>query len=108
MVSSKSRKQVAVEFFMMLAFIVPFATARAGEGTTMTSAKGSAESRPASDVSAPAESQPNGPSAAPVASLLLELQQLKETVEGQAERIAKQTQELEFERAAIHDELDRI
>ena len=108
MVSSKSLKQVAVEFFIILAFIVPFATARAGEGTTVTSAKGSAESRPASDVSAPAESQPNASSAAPLTSLLLELRQLKETLEGQSERIAKQTQELESERAAIHDELDRI
>ena len=108
MVSSKSLKQVAVEFFIILAFIVPFATARAGEGTTMTSAKGSAESRPANNVSAPAESQPNASSAAPLTSLLLELRQLKETLEGQSERIAKQTQELESERAAIHDELDRI
>ena len=108
MVGSRSLKQVAVEFFTILAFILPYATARAGEGTTVSSAKVPAESRPASDISTPTESQPNASSAAPLAPLLLELRQLKETVEGQSERIAKQTQELESERAAILDQLDRI
>jgi hypothetical protein len=105
---SKSLKRIGVEFFIVLAFIVPSAAARAGDDATTTSASGSAESRPASNVSAPAESQPNASAAAPLASLLLELRQLKETVEGQSERIAKQTQELESERAAVRDELDRI
>ena len=83
MFRSKSLKRVAIESLILLAFIMPSAAARAGEETTVTPAT-------------------------PPAPLLLELQQLKETVEGQSERIAKQTQELESERAVIHDALDRI
>jgi Putative porin len=83
MFRSKSLKRMAVESFILLVFIMPSAVARAGEETTATPA-------------------------APPAPLLLELQQLKETVEGQSERIAKQTQELESERAVIRDALDRI
>lgn len=108
MLRSKSLKRMAVNVFIVLASTMPSAVASTGEGAAVTPASGSAESRLASTVSAPAKSQPNASSAMPLAPLLLELQQLKETVEGQSERIAKQTQELESERAALRDELDRI
>jgi hypothetical protein len=42
------------------------------------------------------------------AALVTELQQLKDTVQAQAQRLVEHTQELESERAALHDELDRI
>jgi len=108
MFRSESLKGIALKIFIVLAFIGPRATARAGEGDTPASASASAESHPALNVSAPAESRPNSPAATPLPPLLLELQQLKETVEGQSERIAKQAEELESERAAVSDELDRI
>jgi hypothetical protein len=108
MFRSESLKGIALKIFIVLAFIGPPATARAGEGDTPASASASAESHPALNVSAPAESCPNSPAATPLPPLLLELQQLKETVEGQSERIAKQAEELESERAAVSDELDRI
>jgi len=108
MFRGSSPKRIAVNVFIVLALIISSASARAGEGETALPASSATGSRPASDVSAPAASQPNAPTAAPLAPLLLELQQLKETVEGQSERIAKQSQELESERAAVRDELDRI
>jgi hypothetical protein len=52
----------------------------------------------------------NAPSAsgAPNAALALELRQLKESVQAQAQILAAHTQELEAERASLHEELDRI
>ncbi len=42
------------------------------------------------------------------AALVNELQQLKDTVQAQAQRLIEHTQELESERTALRDELDRI
>ena len=42
------------------------------------------------------------------AALVDQLQQLKETVQAQAQRLVEHTQELESERSALRDELDRI
>lgn len=108
MLRIKSPKRLAVEFLIVLAFILFSAAARARAEDSVTTASDSTESRPAGNASAPAERQPNAQSATPLAPLLGELQQLKETVEGLSERIANQTQELESERAAIRDQLDRI
>ena len=44
----------------------------------------------------------------PLRHCCLNCSNCSETVEGQSEKIAKQTQELESERAAVLDELDRI
>jgi len=49
-----------------------------------------------------------GAPAAANAALVNELQQLKDTVLAQAQRLVQHTQELESERAALHEELDRI
>jgi len=108
MTGSTRLKRIAAHFLIISIFIIPSTAARAGDDVALTPASGSAESHPASNVSEPAVSQPNASSVTPLAPLLLELQQLKETVEGQSERIAKQTQELESERAGVRDELDRI
>lgn len=104
----ESLRGMAVQLFIGLTFIMPAMAARAGEGDNVTSASVGAESRPAGNVSAPAENSPSPSPAAPLAPLLLELRHLKEMVEGQSQRITKQTQELESERAAIRDELDLI
>ena len=42
------------------------------------------------------------------AALVNELQQLKDTVQAQAQRLVEHTQELESERTALHEELERI
>src|SRR5277367_7134431 len=42
------------------------------------------------------------------ATLANELQQLKDTVQAQAQRLIEHTQELESERTALHEELERI
>ena len=42
------------------------------------------------------------------AALVNEIQELKDTVQAQAQRLIEHTQELESERKALHDELDRI
>ena len=108
MFRSESLKGLAVQSFIFLAFSMPSVAARAGEADAVTPASTVAESRPAGNASAPAEGRPDAPMATPLARMQLELQQLRETVEGQSERIVKQAQELESERAAVHDELDRI
>jgi hypothetical protein len=106
--TSLKQNKIVVNFYVLLAFIMTSGVACAGEEATVMSASGSAAPRPAGNISAPTGSQPNESSATSLAPLLLELQQLKVTVEGQSVQIAKQTQELETERAAIRDELDRI
>jgi hypothetical protein len=108
MYRSKSPKRMAAEFLIVLAFLIPSAVSRAGDEAASVSANDLAKSRPAGNIPELAGKQPDAPAATPPAPLLLELQQLKETVEGQSARIAKQTQELESERASIRDELDRI
>ena len=100
-------KRVGANLLILLVMNISFAAARATEGDPVTPA-GSAESHPAGSVSTPRETQPAAPPATPIAPILLELQQLKEKVEGQSEQIAKQSLELESERAAVRDELDKI
>ena len=57
---------------------------------------------------APVESGGGAPSPSALAPLLLELEQLKGSVEIQAQRFAEHTQELESEREAIEGEMDLI
>ena len=61
----------------------------------------------AKDGSKTAASDTSGGSGAN-AALLNELQQLKDTVQAQAQRLIEHTQELESERTALHEELGRI
>ena len=108
MFRSGDLKRKAVGLLIFLALSMPAMAAHSGEGATAISASDTTDSRPAGIVSAPAESQPNVPPAAPIQPLLIELQELKETVEGQSVQIANQTKQIESERAAIRDELERI
>jgi len=103
----KSKWIVAV-IFVVSAAVMPWLTVSAGEGTAAAPAA-SAENRPAGvDPPSRAEGQPGSPAPTPVAPLILELQDLKQTVQAQAQRLAEHTQELESERAALEDELGRI
>ena len=108
MFRSKSTKRMPVESLIVLAFLMPSAILRAGDEAAPVSANDPAVSRPAGNLPELPGKQPDVPAAIPPAPLLLELQQLKETVERQSARIAEQTQELESERSSIRGELDRI
>ncbi len=99
----------AVALLLALISLVPCrAAASNGDGNLAAPAITPAESHPVRKISLPAEAAPNAPLTPPPSPLLIELQQLKEAVEGQAERIAKQNQEIESERADLRNELDRI
>ena len=108
MLRNRNLKRLALEFSIILAFLPSSAVARASDEAASESASTPAKPRP-DNISESAESQPEvAATTTPVAALQLALQQLRETVEEQSARLAKQTQELESERASIRDELDRI
>lgn len=109
MPSSKTlrSKWVTVSLTLILSTAIS-STVFAGEDTGAAPASRYVQPLPAGNPSATSEGAPNLPSATLLAPLLLELQQLKETVERQSERIERQSQELESERAAFRDELDRV
>jgi len=97
MSSSNRLKHIAVALLFALGSVVP-CSAAAGDG----------EGNLTSPATASPEAEPNAPVTPPLAPLLIEMQRLKETVEGQAERIDKQKLEIESERAALREELNRI
>jgi hypothetical protein len=108
MFRSNNLIRIAAVLLIVLAINLPAIAAHSEEEAPAKSNSNSAEPRSPSNASASTRSQPNVPSAVPSEPLLLELQQLKEALEGQSERIANQSKELESERAAIREELDRI
>ncbi len=76
----------------------------AGDGATS-----SAEvPQPLNGLAAPIETEPRASSPKTLAPLLVELQQLKDSVEAQAQRLDERTQELEDERKAVKGEMERI
>src|SRR5580700_3432674 len=112
-------KVIAVAFFAFvnsLTLTRP-ALARAAGGTlsgdgndktTAAAHAGAADST--KDGSKTAAADASGASGAPGgnAALVNELQQLKDTVQAQAQRLIEHTQELESQRTALREELDRI
>jgi len=106
---SYSLRRMAVRLLVIFGFAVLSAIACPAQDEAVLAAGGSIEPRPAGKALLPgAGDEPGASSSVPLSTLLLELQQLKETVEGQSERIAKQTEELESERANLRNQLDRI
>ena len=104
-----SLKEMAVRLSVIFGFAVLSAIACTAQDEAVLAASGSTDPRPPSKALLPgAGSEPGAASSATLSSLLLELQQLKDTVEGQSERIAKQNEELESERANLKNQLDRI
>jgi hypothetical protein len=108
MFRKRGLNRLAVESSIVLAFLIPSTVLRSEDKAASGPGNAPVQARTAGNISADAETQPNEPSANPLPPLLLELQQLRAAVEGQSARIAKQTEELESERASIRDELDRI
>ena len=101
MLRNRNLKRLALEFSIILAFLPSSAVARASDEAASESASTPAKPRP-DNISESAESQPEvAATTTPVAALQLALQQLRETVEEQSARLAKQTQELESERGGI-------
>ncbi len=105
---NSGRNVIVVILFLVLSSTVP-CLATGLEGSTVAGpSSGASDPGPEAKISAPAGSEPNPSAATPPSPLLSELQQLKEIVESQSERIAKQSQEIDAERAALRDEVDRI
>jgi hypothetical protein len=116
---SLKRRGMAVVFLLFLGALTPFGAAWAGEGSGAAApANAAGSTRPAGSAAAStAEPSARSTRATPTTPatpglalepLRLELEQLRETVEAQAQLFAKQAQELESERAALADELDRM
>lgn len=109
MSSGNRLKSFAVALLLAMSCVaLCSAAAGNGEGNLATPSVNPAESSPDGQIPLPAEAEPSAPRAATLSPLLTELQQLKDSVKGQSERIAKESQEIESQRAALRDELDRI
>jgi Putative porin len=80
----------------------------AGDGAADPLNGSAAESKAADGLTGTAGNGLRAVPPSPIAPLLLELEQLKRSVEAQAQRLAEHTQELAAERAAIAGELDEI
>jgi hypothetical protein len=104
-----SAKQLAMHFaavFMVALLSAPWAGA---QDLAVRSASGVVDPGPAGKLlRTAAESQPSASSPAGLAPVLLELHRLRETLDAQSERIAKQSEELESERADLRGQLERI
>ena len=100
---SKS-KRIAIAILIAVGLAGAGETALGGEGGSPASGEIAAKSQPAADVPESAAS----PTAVPNLPLVLELKQLRESVEAQSQKLAEHTQELDDERAALRDELNQI
>ena len=102
-------KTAAIAFLVLLNFLTITEPARAG--ATGRAAAGDGDDKTAADATKDgSKSAATAASGAPGANAALvnELQQLKDTVQAQAQRLIEHTQELESERTALREELDRI
>ncbi|MBZ5694721.1 MAG: putative porin [Acidobacteriia bacterium] len=90
-----SPKRIAIALLVALSAITPAWAKPGGEGSAATT--NAAES---------AKATAANPS--PASPLVLELEQLRESLQAQAQKFAEHSQELDSERAALHEQLDRI
>ncbi len=103
------RMRAVVAILVVLALAMAASPALwAGDGAAVPLSGAAADESPAGDALAPADGSAKAASPTPLAPVLLELQELKESVEAQAQLLAEHTRELEEERAAVEGELDRI
>src|SRR5271154_565028 len=109
-------KSTAIALFASLIFFTLTGPASAG-AAGHADARGGDDKTTAATLTHAADSTKDGSKTAPPdsggasaanATLVNELQQLKDTVQAQAQRLVEHTQELESERTALHEELDRI
>jgi hypothetical protein len=109
-------KSIAIALFASLIFFTrtgpAFARAAghavAGGGDDKTTAATPTHAADSTKDGSKTATPDSGGASAANAALANELQQLKDTVQAQAQRLIEHTQELESERAALHEELDRI
>lgn len=105
--STRKSKQIVLVLILSLAAAVPSWAAPGGGGTTATTAGGeAASSQPATGGT---ESKP-GTAAAPAAAspIAAELEELRQAVQVQEQQFAEHSKELDSERAALNEELQRI
>jgi hypothetical protein len=106
--SSTLKRNFGVAALFLLALPMVPAALFGGDGAVAppdsTASAGKSVSEPAASV----ESGAGAPSPGALAPLLRELEQLKESVQAQAQRFAEHTQELENERKSIEGEMDLI
>jgi hypothetical protein len=108
-------KIIAIALFASLHFLPVAQPADAGD-TARAAAGGGDDKTTATpahatdSTTARSNTAPTDGSRAPTsnAALVNQLQQLKDTVQAQAQRLVEHTQELESERTALHEALDRI
>ena len=105
-VRQKSKRIVLALLLTLNAAPLSWAAPGADPGTT--SAEGSSSSQPAAQPAPPATAAPNATAAASPTPIEVELQELKASVQAQAEQFTEHSKELEAERAALHSEIDRI
>jgi hypothetical protein len=100
-------KRIAAALAIFLGVAGPLRTARGGEGDAPASGTSAATAQPAGNAPQPAKAAAAAPTPAPDA-VLQELDQLKDAVQAQSEKVAEHTQELDSERAALNQELQGI
>ncbi len=107
MATNRSLKQhLAVATLLLVALAWPMGSTAifAGDGAAVSSADGPL----GGPVSPAVESSATATRPDPMAPLLAELQELKDSVQAQAQRLDEHARELQAERAEINGELDRI
>ena len=106
-IALKSRR-IAVAILLVLN-VAPFSWAAPGADPAGTSAEGSSSSQPAAPpVAAAAPAAATGTAVASPSPVEVELQELKASVQAQSEQFTEHSKQLEAERAALHDEINRI
>jgi hypothetical protein len=98
-------RRIAAALAIFLGVAGPLRTARGGGEDAASSGASAAPSQPAGSAAQPAKA---GAAAPAPDAVLLELDQLKDAVQAQSEKVAEHTQELDSERAELKEELQRI
>ncbi len=106
---ARKSKRIALALLLTLN-AAPLTWAAPGADPNTTSAEGSSSSQPAAQpaTAATAPAATNATAAASPTPVEVELQELKASVQAQAEQFTEHSKELEAERAALHSEIDRI
>lgn len=100
-------KRIAMTLLFTLTTMTPTWASPGGEGSATTPESRAANTaQPAANAAEAAKAESAVPS--PASPVVTELRQLRETAEAQAQKFAEHSQELDAERAALREQLDRI
>ncbi len=99
---------IALALSLGAAKFAPIALAGNGDAAPTASPAASEASSGGTSTSASSPARANAPAPEPNSPVLLELRDLKATIQAQADQVNAHTLELESERAALRDELQRI